>query len=65
MWVFFYSDHRLVWAKVINTETIIKGPGLWVMNNSILKDNVYKKIYFGILGKLKTKKGNFINVLLW
>ena len=39
-----YSDHRLVWVELINQETIRKGPGLWVMNNSVLNDNVYKKL---------------------
>ena len=40
----FYSDHRRVWSELINNQTISKGPGLWVMYNSILKDNVYQKI---------------------
>ena len=53
----FYSDHRLVWAELSNNDTISKGPGLWVMNNTILKDNVYKKYHFGVLGKLEITKG--------
>ena len=61
----FYSDHRLVWAELSNNETISKGPGLWVMNNTILKDNVYKNIISEFWESWKLQKGNFINLLLW
>ena len=61
----FYSDHRRVWAELSNNETISKGPGLWVMNNTILKDNVYKNIISEFWESWKLQKGNFINLLLW
>ena len=62
-----YSDHRLVWAELINSKTISEGPGLWAMNNSILKDNVYKNNNNNseFWKSWKLKKGNFINLLLW
>ena len=61
----FYSDHRLVWAELSNNATISKGPGLWVMNNSILKDNVYQTIISEFWENWKLQKGNFINLSMW
>ena len=60
-----YSDHRLVWVELINQETIRKGPGLWVMNNSILKDNSYRKLISDFWDGWKLKKGEFNNLLIW
>ena len=57
--------YRLVWAELSNNETISKGPGLWVMKNSILKDNVYKNFISEFWESWKLQKGNFINLLLW
>ena len=59
----FYSDHRLVWAELSNNETISKGPGLWVMHNSILKDNVYQKIISEFWESWKLQKGKFITLV--
>ena len=61
----FYSDHRLVWTELINQDTISKGPGLWILNNSILKDRVYQKLISELWENWKPKKGNFNNLLLW
>ena len=61
----FYSDHQLVWAELSNNETICKGPGLWVMNNSILKDNVYQTIISEFWENWKLQKGNLINLSMW
>ena len=52
----FYTDYKLIWAELINSKIIRKGPGLWVMNNSILKDNVYKKIISEFWESWKPKK---------
>ena len=60
-----YSDHRLVWVELINQETIRKGPGLWVMNNSVLNDNAYKKLVSKFWEGWKLKKGGFNNLLIW
>ena len=61
----FYTDHRLVWTELINQDNISKGPGLWILNNSILKDRVYQKLISELWENWKLKKGNFKNVLLW
>ena len=61
----FYSDHRLVWAELSNNVTLCKGPGLWVMNNSILNDNVYQTIFSEFWENWKLQKGNFINLSMW
>ena len=60
-----YSDHRLVWVELINQETIRKGPGLWVMNNSVLNDNAYKKLVSKFWEGWKLKKEGFNNLLIW
>ena len=61
----FHSDHRLVWAELSNNVTLCKGPGLWVMNNSILNDNVYQTIFSEFWENWKLQKGNFINLSMW
>ena len=61
----FYSDHRLVWAELSNNVTLCKGPGLWVMNNSILNDNVYQTIFSEFWENWKLQKVNFINLSMW
>ena len=61
----FYSDHQLVRAELSNNVTLCKGPGLWVMNNSILKDNVYQTMFSEFWENWKLQKGNFINLSMW
>ena len=39
--------------------------GLWVMNNSILKDNVYQTMFSEFWENWKFQKGNFINLSMW
>ena len=60
-----YSDHRLVWVELINQETIRKGPGLWVMNNSVLNDNAYTKLVSKFWEGWRLKKEGFNNLLIW
>ena len=60
-----YSDHRLVWVELINQETIRKGPGLWVINNSVLNDNAYNKLVNKFWEGWRLKKKGFNNLLIW
>ena len=50
---------------VERSETIRKGQGLWVMNNSVLNDNAYKKLVIKFWEGWKLKKEGFNNLLIW
>ena len=42
-----------------------RGPGLWSLNNSILKDRTYTKLINDYFGEKKTVKNKYKDILFW
>ena len=51
------SDHKIV--KVRMASHIDKGPGLWVFNSNLLKDNEYEEQITGIVNESERDRENF------
>ena len=53
----FYTDHHLVWGY-LDFDKHDRGPGLWSLNNSILKDRTYTKLIKDFWEEWKAVKTN-------
>lgn len=50
-----YTDHQAV-SLVLNINHVIRGPGYWKLNNSLLNDENYQKSIINILNKYNNLK---------
>ena len=60
----FYTDHHLVWGY-FDFDKHDRVPGLWSLNNSILKDRTYTKLITDFGEEWKTVKHKYKDILFW
>ena len=60
----FYTDHHLVWGS-FDLDKHDRGPGLWSLNNSILKDRTYTKLITDFWEEWKAVKNKYKDILFW
>ena len=58
------SDHHLEWGS-FDLDKHDRGPGLWSLNNSILKDRTYTKLIKDFWEEWKTIKNKYKDILFW
>ena len=56
--------HHLVWGY-FDFDKHDRGPGLWSLNNSILKDRTYTKLITDFWEEWKRVKHKYQDILFW
>ena len=59
-----FSDHETLELK-LNTDKMPRGPGLWIFNASLLRDENYNSLINSFWENWKTKHTEFQNHSEW
>ena len=59
-----FSDHRPVFLK-LKTSDIIRGPGIWKMNASVIKTELFKNAFTSMWKNWKKKKSDYTLDVWW
>jgi len=60
-----FSDHCAVVLKVDIPEPLPRGPGRWILNVSILKDEEFKQSITAFWPGWQARKASFPSLLMW